>query len=65
MHDDASAEDDLNPRWLDPPHDPRWELEPRWNPQDREQLARRKAEGPGLASARTEKKASEDDRQAS
>jgi hypothetical protein len=37
------------------PHDPRWELEPRWSRRDRQALERARCEagvGPGLASTR-------------
>lgn len=52
-----------DPRLDAPPHDPRWEVEPRWSERDRARLTARLAErehsGPGLASARPEADPSE------
>jgi hypothetical protein len=56
--------DDDDPRLADPPHDPRWELEPRWSDADRARLERRRAEiaGPGLARRQPEDDAEESSR---
>ena len=63
----ASAEDQevsieaeidvVDPRLESPPHDPRWEVEPRWSLGERARRAQRAAErdapkGPGLATAK-------------
>ena len=56
-----------DPRANDVPHDPAWELEPRWSAADRERLAKARAKleeerakvGPGLAAVRSSEDESE------
>ncbi len=52
MHDvnDHNDDDAIDPRWLEPPYDPRWDLEPRWSVADRRAVER--AALPGLASGK-------------
>jgi hypothetical protein len=69
--DEAMAEElELGPQGeeatslvADPPHDPRWELEPRWSPADRalrdRRVVRFEAAGPGLVATRPGKIADE------
>jgi hypothetical protein len=47
--------DPLPERYDAPPHDPSWELEPRWSAEDRARCEARKAllNAPGLASAKS------------
>jgi len=45
---DLASEEDLDPRWLEPPYDPSWDLETRWSPD-----VSPPASAPAAASART------------
>lgn len=53
---DVDGPIELGAEDLAPPHDPRWELEPRWSEDDRARrdraVARHDAAGPGLAATR-------------
>ncbi len=57
---DPAYDDDLDPRWLDPPYDPAWDIETRWNaePSPRASTSppppQAQPQGPGLARTRPE-----------
>jgi hypothetical protein len=55
-HEVSGIPEAEDPRYGDPPHDPSWELEPRWARADVQHRDAR-ATGPGLASARPTTKA--------
>jgi hypothetical protein len=46
--------DDVDPRWLDPPYDPSWDLEARWSAEPSPQPSRPQTPGPGLARTQPE-----------
>ncbi len=53
VDDEILAElDNLPPWWLDPPYNPRWDLEPRWSVEDLAARQPDEAAGPGLASVK-------------
>jgi len=49
---DADYDDELDPRWLEPPYDPSWDLETRWSGEP--PSSRPASQGPGLARTRPE-----------
>jgi hypothetical protein len=60
MEPDPGYEDDLDPRWLDPPYDPSWDLDARWSaepaprPPGLDGVSRPPIPGPGLARTQPE-----------
>jgi len=53
MDPDPGVDDDVDPRWLDPPYDPSWDLEARWSAEPSPEAGASRP-GPGLARTQPE-----------
>jgi len=54
--DAGYGDDELDPRWLEPPYDPSWDIETRWNGDEAPEAepSSPPVQGPGLARTRPE-----------